>query len=247
MAEILDADLHVHSCLSPCGDLLLSPRAIVEAASQRGLHMVALCDHNSAENVPAALRAATGAAVTVIPGMEVNTQEEVHVVTLFPDEESVLRMQTVVYDRLLPGKNDERLFGRQVIVNEHDEVEGFNDRLLIGATSLPLEELVDTVHSFGGVAIASHIDRETFGLIGQLGMIPPGLPLDAVEVSRHSDTRSARTLLPGCEQLAIVRGSDAHKVDEIGTVATRLKIEAPTFDELRLALRREEGRAVLEE
>jgi len=245
MLQIVDADLHIHTCLSPCGDLLLSPKAAVEAAAARGLGLIAICDHNSAENVPAALRAAEGGPVTVIPGLEVASSEEVHLVTLLPTEERALEMQALVYEHLLPGTNDPRLFGEQPIVNERDEVEGFNERLLIGATSLSLKALVEACHGMDGLAIASHVDREAFGLIAQLGMIPEDLPLDAIEVSRHGDPEVVRASNPGCERFPIVRSSDAHQVDDVGTMFTRLRIEAPTLAEVRMALTGEGGRGIV--
>ncbi len=246
MPRIIEADLHVHTCLSPCADLLLSPRAVVQAAVRVGIGLVAVCDHNSAENTAAAVRAARGTGVTIVPGLEITTAEEVHILTLFADGGGAGRMQNLVYRHLQPGKNDERLFGQQIVVNEHDEVEGFNDRLLIGATSLPIQDVVRAVHDLGGLAIASHVDRETFGLIGHLGMIPEGLDLDAVEISRQMDPPTARAAFPGIERFPIVRSSDAHQPDEIGRTTTRLAIESPTFDELRLALRCEQGRGIVE-
>ncbi len=245
MRAIVEADLHIHTCLSPCGDLLLSPRSIVQAAAGIGLRLIAVCDHNSAENTPAALRAARGTRVTVIPGMEITTSEEVHVLTLFPDEEAVLGMQDLVYRNLQQGKNDERLFGSQVVVNENDEVEGFNDRLLIGATSISIQGIVDAAHGFGGLAIASHVDRETYGLIGHLGMIPEDLPLDAVEVSRRMSLEDALAAFPGIDEFPIVRSSDAHHLDDIGRASTRLSVETPSFEELRMALKREGGRGIV--
>ncbi len=246
MLEIVEADLHIHTCLSPCGDLLLSPKTIVRAAVEAGIRLVAVCDHNSAENTAAATRAATGTDVTIIPGIEVTTAEEVHVLTLFPDDDAARRMQDLIYEHLQPGKNDERLFGQQIVVNEHDEVEGFNDRLLIGATSLPIQDVVRMAHDLSGLAIASHVDRETYGLIGHLGMIPEDLPLDAVEVSRLTDLETARATLPGIERFPVVRSSDAHHPSEIGRITTRLTLEAPTFDELALALGGKGGRLVHE-
>jgi PHP family Zn ribbon phosphoesterase len=245
MPEIIEADLHIHTCLSPCGDLLFSPRAAVQAAVDRDLRMIAICDHNSAENVPAAIRAARGSDVRVIPGLEVTSSEEVHVITLFAQEERALRMQELVYEHLQPGENDPRLFGEQVVVNENDEVERFNERLLIGATSLSIDSIVRNAHDLGGLAIASHVDREMFGLIGVLGMIPANLALDAIEISKHGHPDEVHALDPGSERFPIIRSSDAHRADEVGSITTRLRIEEPTFEELRMALHGEEGRAVL--
>jgi hypothetical protein len=175
------ADLHVHTCLSPCAELDMTPRQIVDAAKGKGLDILAITDHNSAENTEAARRAASGSGLVVLSGMEITSSEEVHVLALFEDGEGAMRMQDIVYENLPPGENDEELYGQQVIVNEFDEVMGFNTRLLITATRLSLEALVSMIHSCGGLCVASHIDREAFSVISQLGFIPGDAGFDALE------------------------------------------------------------------
>jgi PHP family Zn ribbon phosphoesterase len=177
--------------------------------------------------------------------MEVTSAEEVHLVTLFPDEDKVMQMQDLVYQQLQPGENDPKFFGEQIVVNELDEVEGFNERLLISATMMPIEQVVDAVHELDGLVIASHVDREMFGLIGQLGMIPEGLALDAIEISKFGNVRALRESCQGSERFPIVRSSDAHEINDLGTITTQFRVENPTFDELRMALRGEGGREVL--
>ncbi|MBI5188431.1 MAG: PHP domain-containing protein, partial [Nitrospirae bacterium] len=169
------ADLHIHTCLSPCADLLITPYRIVEKAASLGLNIIAICDHNSAENVEVAKRVAKEKGINAISGIEITSSEEVHILGLFGDIEDALKMQDIVYENLQLGENDEEVFGMQVIVNEKDEVLDFNKRLLIGATRLSVNKIVETIHSLGGLAIAAHIDREGFGIIGQLGFIPPEL------------------------------------------------------------------------
>ena len=238
------ADLHIHSCLSPCGDLDMSPRAIVRKSLEVGLDLIAVCDHNSAENVAAVIRAASEKTLWVLPGMEVSSREEVHTLAIFDRVDQVLQMQEWVYSRLR-GTNRPELFGDQVVANEFDEVEGFNDRLLIGAVQISLAELVKQVHRLGGLSIASHVDRPSFSILSQLGFVPKDLNLDALEVSVHTDRESARKGIPGVEDCALLSFSDAHFLSDVGTASTSFLMEAPCVSEIRLALKEQEGRRVL--
>jgi PHP family Zn ribbon phosphoesterase len=231
------ADLHIHSCLSPCADLSMTPRAIVGKAASVGINIIAVCDHNSAENVEVTRDLARGKGITVIPGMEISSSEEVHILGLFRDMKDALKMQTVVYDNLQPGENDEDRFGMQVVVNEIDEVMDFNRRLLIGATVLSVDRIVGLIHEFGGIAIAGHIDREGFGIIGQLGFIPPGIEFDALEISRRISIDEALQKFSEYRHIPWVTSSDAHCLDDIGKRTTGLLLHHSTFEELRLALK----------
>jgi PHP family Zn ribbon phosphoesterase len=230
-------DLHIHTCLSPCADLSMTPRAIVGKAASLGINIIAVCDHNSAENVGVTRDLAREKGINVIPGIEICSSEEVHVLGLFGDLEGVMKMQDVVYDNLQPGENDEDRFGMQVVVNEIDEVMDFNRRLLIGATGLSVNRVVELIHEFGGIAIASHIDREGFGIIGQLGFIPPEIEFDALEISRRISIDEALRTFSGYRRFPWVTSSDAHLLDEIGTRTTGLLMYHSTFDEMRLALK----------
>ena len=234
--RVLHADLHIHTCLSPCADREMSPAAVVRWALERGLDVIAICDHNSAENVEAASRAAERAGLAVIGGMEITSREEVHVLGLFHEDGLLRAAQDVVYDNL-PGENDPDTFGEQLVTDEEDRVVGHNRRLLIGATELTLGEVVRTIHELGGIAIASHVDRPSFSVLSQLGFIPDGLGLDAVEVCSED--------VPAIpEGLAMVRSSDAHRLEEIGARRTRFLLERPTALEIGMALRRTAGRRI---
>lgn len=237
------ADLHVHTCLSPCAELEMSPRAVVEAAIQAGLDVIAVCDHNSAENAAAAVRAGLQRGLLVLPGLEINTREEVHILALFETPEQALEMQAVVYDNL-KGSNRPELFGDQVVVNEFDEVEGFNDRLLIGAVGLGVYEVLEQAHRLGGLSIASHVDRQSFGLIGQLGFIPPDLPVDALELSRRAGKGERESLAAQAPHLPIVKSSDAHLPRDVGNPRTEFYLARPSWSEIRLALAAEKGRRI---
>ena len=239
--KLFKADLHIHTCLSPCEDLDMSPKGIVEKSLERGVDVIAACDHNSVENAGAVIRAGAAQGLCVFPGMEISSREEAHILALFDSEEQALSMQEVVY-RHLKGTNRPELFGDQVVANEFDEVEGFNDRRLIGATELGLYEIVSEVHRLGGLSIASHVDRPSFSILSQLGFIPPDLELDAVEVSRHMKREVARSRLSGLGEFAILSFSDAHFLDDIGSVCTSFFFEAPSVGEIRMALAEKCGR-----
>lgn len=241
--RLFKADLHIHSCLSPCGDLDMSPRAIVERSLERGLDLIALCDHNSAENAGAALREGARRGLPVLAGLEISSREEVHVLAIFDTEKQALTMQDLVY-RCLRGTNRPELFGDQVVANEFDEVEGFNDRRLIGATELDLKDVVREAHRLGGLTIASHVDRPSFSILSQLGFIPSDLDLDALEVSRHMLRGSVRREIPEVGEFPIVAFSDAHFLDDIGRPHTLLFLEGPNVSELGMAFRGESGRRV---
>ena len=230
------ADLHLHTCLSPCADSRMQATAIVEQAKKVGLDMIGICDHNSAENVAAVVKAGVREGLAVIPGMEITSSEEVHILGLFRTQTDLMHLQDMVYDNL-PGENPEEAFGPQLVVDEWDNVVGKNPRLLIGATTLTIEQIVDSIHRWAGLAIASHIDRERFSLIGQLGFIPEGLKLDALEVSAPSSAVQEY-------DYPLITSSDAHFLDDIGRSPTCFMIESASLDEIRKALRCEMGRRI---
>jgi len=245
MLRCYRADLHVHTCLSPCADLTMSPKRIVETGFKKDLDLIAVCDHNSAENVHAAIKASRDTKLTVLAGMEITSAEEAHVIGLFATYDALHALQDLVYENLIPGENDEDLFGAQIIVNEFDEIEGYNTKLLIGATSLSIARIVDEIHQLKGVAIASHVDREAYSIIGQLGFIPEDLALDALEISPSTTIADARAKFPEIKKYTLVSSSDAHYLDDIGKATTRLMIESPTLEELRKAFHGIDGRSVL--
>jgi len=239
------ADLHIHTCLSPCSELSMTPGRIVEKAASLGINIIAICDHNTAEHVEVTARLAEKKGIRVIAGIEINSSEEVHVLGLFGKLTDALDIQAVVYEHLQPGENDEEAFGMQVMVNELDEVLGFNKRLLIGSTDLSVNRIVELIHTFNGLAIASHIDREGFGIIGQLGFIPEEVEFDALEISCMSSKDEAYARYETYRHIPWISSSDAHSLEEIGRATTGFIMEHSTFDELRLAADGIGGRKIL--
>ncbi len=244
MLKKFRADLHIHSCLSPCSDWAMSPKKIIHKSLEVGLDVIALCDHNSAENAGATMREGNKQGVQVLPGLEICSREEVHVLALFEDLDPALEMQAYVYANL-PGENNTEVFGFQVVANEEDEVIGENPRLLIGATRLGLHDIVDRTHGLGGINISCHVDRPAYGIINQLGFIPEDLNLDGLEVSYRTKLAEAAQTIPGIKNFSCVTASDAHFLDDIGKACTVFQLTAPTLAEIRLALAGKDGRRIL--
>jgi len=238
-------DLHIHTCLSPCADLDMHPAALVRGAVAQRLDIIAICDHNSSENVRYVMRAAANEPLSVIPGMEITTSEEVHILALLPGLDDLAHVQKIVYDRL-PGHNDERLFGCQAVVNEIGEVEEINERLLIGATEIGMGDLVEIIHSCGGLAVASHIDRESFSVISQLGFVDDDSGLDALEISRALGVQQGRKRYPELSRYPFIGSSDAHSLSDIGSATTAMRLGEGTFEEVKLAIRHAEGRCIID-
>jgi hypothetical protein len=222
----------------------MSPRKVVAKSLEQQLDLIAICDHNTAENVAATMREGDRQGIAVLPGMEICSREEVHLVTLFEKIEDVLKMQEFIYNHL-SGKNQPEVFGHQVVADEHDQVLGENPRLLIGATGLSLIEIVNETHHLSGICISSHVDRPSYSLIGQLGFIPEDLHLDAVEVSYRVPLEKARDQIPDIGQYPCLTSSDAHFLHDIGKVWTEFMIAEPSLAELILALAGTDGRRIV--
>jgi hypothetical protein len=223
----------------------MKPKAVVERARDVGLDMIAICDHNSAENLPAFIEAGKKEGLAVLPGMEVTSREEIHLLTIFNSPEDCFTLQSWIYQHL-PGKNDEDVFGPQILVNEESEVIGHMDRMLIGASLLSIEQIVSYAGNMQGLAIASHVDRQAFSLLGQLGFIPEGVALDALEISRRTSLEEARNRFGLYQDYAFVRFSDAHSLEEIGKASTGFFLEERTSGEIRMALHSQGGRRIAE-
>ena len=225
-------DLHIHTCLSPCAQPEMLPTAIIERAKEEDLDAIAICDHNSAENVLAVRKAGVKQDIRVLGGMEICTSEEVHVLAIFDDDDALMELQKIVYENL-PGENDEKYFGAQTIVDQTDRITGSTKKLLIGSTNLGIAKIVELVYDLGGLAIASHVDRDSFSIIAQLGFIPEGLPLDALELSwkcKSSDIKDYEKY-----NLPLIKSSDSHFLSDIGKAFTKFCLHELSFSEIAMA------------
>jgi len=224
---IVKADFHIHSCLSPCGSLEMSPRSIVERATARGLNLVAISDHNSALNCPTLAKICAAEKMHCFFGIEVSTIEEVHCLCLFDRLDKVLELDEIVYSHLPDIKNVPEKFGDQVVVNEHDEIIKTVDKFLGSSVLISMSELNQKVHALGGLFIPSHINRSIFSLITQLGFVPLAEPFDAVEIY-HASFLQGRPKIPDISY-PMVSNSDAHYLDQIGKIWNEFDLQEITL------------------
>lgn len=237
------ADLHIHTVLSPCAEVEMIPPFIIKRAQELGLGLIAITDHNSAENVQAVIRAAEGSGVAVLPGMEVQTREETHILCLFDTAEQALSWQEIVYQHLPPLKNREDYFGAQFVVDETGDFVRMNERLLLVAAALTIEQVVQQVRDLGGVPIAAHIDRQAYSVMASLGFIPKGLALAALEISAHIAPEERLALFPEIAGWPLIVSGDAHRLSEM-RANTLLTCGRPCVHELEMAFAGKEGRKI---
>lgn len=240
------ADLHVHSLLSPCAAVEMTPRNIVWHAAEHGIDIVAITDHNAGDNVRAAMEAAKGTSVTVLPGMEVETKEEVHFIALFAKMRAFMEWERIVEAHRSGRKNDAAKFGAQFVVDAEDNLICEKEAMLLASLTLTIKEACEIVDGLGGVAIASHIDRPSYSLLSQLGFIPPGLKLAAVEISPRLPRAEAVQKIPFLKGWPLVTNSDAHTIDDfVSGPKTVFDLAEPTLAEIRQALNNENSRRVV--
>lgn len=242
---VYHADLHIHTALSPCAGEEMTPPAIVAAALQAGLQIIAVTDHNSAGNVAAVQEAARGTGLEVLAGMEVQTREDVHLVCLFATAAAALAWQEEVYRHLPAEENREDYFGPQILMDATGWETGREKRLLLGSASLSVEEVVREVNNRGGLCIPAHVDRPSYSLVANLGVIPPGLPVPALELGLFSP-EVARKRFPTLAGWPLVAASDAHYPGDIGRRVTEYDLEAVSIAALTRALRRQHFKVVID-
>lgn len=208
-------DLHIHSCLSPCGDDDMTPGNIVGMAMLKGLDVIAVTDHNSCKNCPAVMAMAEQYGILAIPGMELTTSEEVHAVCLFPTLEKALQFDEYVHERLLPFPNKEEIFGKQQIYNEEDVCIGTESLLLINGVDISFDGLWDVVCSFDGVMFPAHIEKSSNSLISNLGFVPPDSKFPVVEMKHPNKLHSLLEQNEYLKNCKVIRNSDAHYLEDI--------------------------------
>lgn len=235
------ADLHIHTVLSPCASVEMIPPLIVCEAQKRGIDLIAITDHNASANVEAVIEAAEGKLV-VLPGMELQTYEEVHLLCLFDTVAQLAAWQELVNTCLPVQENIPEILGEQFIVSAGGDFIRREARLLAASARIPFEEAVEEVIRLGGLAIPAHVTRQVYSLFAVLGFVPPGAPVDALEISASITPVEARRRFPQIADFPLIQNSDAHYLDDLlGT--TILTLAAPTVAEIRLALQGREGRA----
>ncbi len=240
------ADLHVHSLLSPCAAVEMTPRHLVKRAIEYGIDIIAITDHNSSYNVRAAIQAAKGTNIKIIPGMEVETMEEIHLITLFERVEQLDEWQRVVNRHLPAMLNDEQRFGAQFVVDAEDNLLEICQQMLLTPVELEVAEVVKQAKALEGMVIASHIDRPSYSIITQLGFIPDELLLDGVEIARYENYNRLISRFLGLQHLPVVTNSDAHTIaDFYGGPKMLFLLESPSLREIGLALTGRLGRKAM--
>lgn len=236
------ADLHIHSVLSPCGDLEMSPGRIVEKAVQKGLDIIAVTDHNHTGHAKLVREIGENSGIWVVYGAEVNTREEVHCLTFFDTDDQLDRFQEKLDETLPRIPNDTDLFGIQVIVDQNEDILSEVNHSLYPGLNLGISETADVVHELGGYFIPAHINRPMNGLYSQLGFLPEELEIDAVEIARNSEVEKLLMEHPDLALYQLFKSSDAHYVEDIGRCTSQLFMMEQSFEELGLALHGLQGR-----
>ncbi|TRX64297.1 PHP domain-containing protein [Carboxylicivirga sp. M1479] len=240
------ADLHMHTVLSPCGSLEMSPTVIVETALQRGLDIIGITDHNSTRQCAEVIKLGQEKGLTVLGGAEVTTKEEVHCLTFFENIEKLEAFQMYLDAHLPNIQNDVDKFGHQVWVDANEEILGQEERLLISGLDQSIDELEQKVRQLDGLFIPAHIFRPSFSIYSQLGFMPFDIKPDAIGMSARVNVDEMLGKHPELKKLTVLRSSDAHFPDQIGSHYSIVELAEASFDELRKALRKQDGRKVVE-
>lgn len=218
-------DLHLHSCLSPCGDMDMTPNNIVGMATLLELNLIALTDHNTCKNCPAVMELGKANGICVIPGMELTTSEEIHVVCLFPTLENAMSFDSYVSEHQMKIKNKEEIYGKQAVMNSQDEIIDTVENLLILATDISIANVFSLVKSFGGVAYPAHIDRDSYSALQTLGEFPFDSGFKSFEISDKCDKDTLLSEHKGLSELKCVCSSDAHYLENMRDKGPYIEIE----------------------
>jgi 3',5'-nucleoside bisphosphate phosphatase len=240
---ILRAELHVHTVLSPCADVEMIPPLIVEEALSRGIGLLAITDHNNTLNIEAVMKAAAGTSLVVLPGMELQTREEVHSLCLFETLQTAQEFGRWVDTKLPDMRNDPDHFGEQFIVDDTGDFIRREERLMLVSASCSLNEAFTRVNGLGGLFIPAHINRTAFGLIPMLGLVPDDITIEALEISRQITPEAACKKYPQIKSYPLLQGGDAHRLEELLGL-NEFTVASPSLSEIKLALKGKTGRSI---
>lgn len=238
------ADLHIHTVLSPCGDLEMSPTNIVDKALSRGLDMIAISDHNTTRQVKVTQKIGRERGIFVLGGVEVTSQEEAHCLAFFETDEQLDEFQEFLDAHLPKIPNDEDRFGYQLIVDENEEIIGEEEFHLLNGIDVDIEGIYEEVHRIGGLFIPAHVNKGSTSLMSQLGFIPPDLKADGLEINRFTTKEEFLKKNAYLKKFGFITDSDAHFVDNIGDVYNVIYMAHRTFDEFRKAIKGIDGRYI---
>lgn len=231
-------DLHIHSALSPCSEDDMTPNNIVNMAILKGLDIISVTDHNSARNLLAIQKCADKAGLIFVPGMEIETSEEIHMVCYFPDVAAAMRMQEIVYNALPKKINREDIFGKQIVYDEYDEIVEIEHKFLLTASNINLDEVCNIVKSLGGIALPAHIDRDSYSILSNLGVMPEEPIFNYLELSKRADLPALMIKHPEIEGHKFLVSSDAHRLWEVLEKQTVLDVKNKTVEGILETLKR---------
>ncbi len=230
------ADLHIHSVLSPCGDLDMSPTKIISKAKDQQLDIIGITDHNSTLHAELMMDLGYKNSIAVFPGAEVTTQEEVHCLVFFENIETIKIFQDYLdlYKMKIPNKPEK--FGYQLVVNEKEEILKEVNELLILGINQTIEQIEQKTHELNGIFIPAHIDKSVNSIYSQIGFIPNNLKIDAIEISANTTEQTIQYKKPELLNHSLISNSDAHYIKQIGKRYTEYYMKAPVFSEWKMAL-----------
>lgn len=231
-------DLHIHSSLSPCAQDEMTPNNIVNMAYIKGLDIIAVTDHNAALNCEAVFNCAKDRGIVVVPGIELETREEVHMICLFPGLEEVMKMHKEVSDALPDIENREDIFGQQLIMDEDDNIVRNYKPLLLTATNLSVDNVFEKVGKLGGVVVPAHVDRDSFSIISNLGIVPEYLNINYLEISKDCVINEFLNKNPYLSTYNFLRSSDAHNLGKILEKESSIELKEISIECLIESLRR---------
>ncbi len=231
-------DLHIHSCLSPCSDDDMTPSNIVRMAVIKGLNVIALTDHNSLKNTPAFMSIASQYDIIAIPGVEVSTIEDVHVIGLFPTLEDALKFDKFIYNKLTNVENNPKFFGNQYIYNEQDKIIASEPKLLINGASISIDETYDKINSHNGIMIPAHIDKPSNSLLANLGFVPENSKFNCIEIKNKEKEAEIISKNPYLKNCKIIYNSDAHYLYEINECENFIEVESVNISDILNELNR---------
>ena len=220
-------DFHLHSCLSPCGDEDMTPNNIVGMAKLLGLDIIALTDHNRCANCAATVALGKEAGLCVVPGMELSTSEDIHMVCLFADVESAMAFSDYVKENTAGIPNRPEIYGRQLIMNREDEIIGEEENLLLMASNIGIEQAYETVKKFGGFAYPAHIDRDSYSVTAVLGDFTPECKHGFTGISYDADVETLKKLY-SLEGVELMQSADAHYLENMKEAANTIDLPEAT-------------------
>jgi len=235
------ADLHLHTVLSPCGDLDMSPTKLVIQAKRMGLKIIGISDHNSTKHAELISRLAKKEGIFVLCGAEITSKEEIHLLCFMPHPKSLKMLQRYIDKYLIKTAHSPKNFGEQLLVNEHEEVVAEEEFLLINAIDRSINEISDFVIDNGGIFIPAHINRAAYSLLSQLGVVPPDLVFHALEIYKYSPLNLVNEA-DYLKNITFIQSSDAHYIPDIGKATTDFYMNKLCFSEVKMALAKEQGR-----